>query len=206
MIFDGKKIITNATELVEVFNNHCINIVEKSFGIKWRHVTCDNNIENKRIAIQVIKKYFENHPSIKQIQENFQHQHIPSIPYTTTEEVKKLLKEVNAKKASGFDKIPPKLVKLAAGVLAAPLSKTINNSISKGVFPNEAKIALVSPLDKKTDKNSVLNYRPVSILPTFSKIFGKVIKNYLMKSMDNFFRLISQHIERLTVRHMCCCV
>ena len=81
----------------------------------------------------------------------------------------------------------PKLVKLAAGVLAAPLSKTINNSISKGVFPNEAKIALVSPLDKKTpDKNSVLNYRPVSILPTFSKIFGKVIKNYLMESMDNF--------------------
>ena len=46
----------------------------------------------------------------------------------------------------------------------------------------------MSPLDKKTpDKNSVLNYRPVSILPTFSKIFGKVIKNYLMKSMDNFF-------------------
>ena len=39
-----------------------------------------------------------------------------AIPYTTTEEVKKLLKEVNAKKASGFDKIPPKLVKLAAGV------------------------------------------------------------------------------------------
>ena len=48
------------------------------------------------------------------------------------------------------DKIPQKLIKLAAGVLAAPLSKTINNSISKGVFPNEAKIALVSPLDKKT--------------------------------------------------------
>ena len=46
----------------------------------------------------------------------------------------------------------------------------------------------MSPLDKKTpDKNSVLNYRPVSILPTFSKIFGKVIKNYLMKSMDNNF-------------------
>ena len=67
----------------------------------------------------------------------------------TTEEVKKLLQEVNAKKASGFDKILPKQVKLAARVLAAPLSKTINNSRSKGVFPNEAKIALVSLLDKK---------------------------------------------------------
>ena len=63
-----------------------------------------------------------------------------------------------------------------------------NNSILKGVFPNEAKIALVCPLDKKTpDRNSVLNYRPVGILPTFSKIFVKVIKNYLMKSMDNYF-------------------
>ena len=46
----------------------------------------------------------------------------------------------------------------------------------------------MSPLDKKTpDKNSVLNYRPVSIFPTFPKIFGKVIKDYLMKSMDKFF-------------------
>ena len=75
-------------------------------------------------------------------------------PHTTTEEVKKLLKDVNAKKASGFDKIATKLVKLGAGVLAPPLSKTINNSISKGVFPYEANMALVSPLDKKTpDKN-----------------------------------------------------
>ena len=65
MIFDGKKIIANETELVEVFNNHYINIVEKSSGIKLRHVARYNNIENKRIVTQVIKKYFENHLSIK---------------------------------------------------------------------------------------------------------------------------------------------
>ena len=71
MIFDGKKIITNESELAEVFNNHYVNIVEKSAGKKSRHVARGNNIENKRIGIQVTKKYFENHPSIKQIQENF---------------------------------------------------------------------------------------------------------------------------------------
>ena len=65
MIFDGKKIVTNETELVEAFNNHYINTVEKSSGKKSRHVAHDNDIENKRIAIQVINKYFENHPSIK---------------------------------------------------------------------------------------------------------------------------------------------
>ena len=55
MILDGNKIITNETELVEVFNNHYINIVEKSSGKKSRHVARDNNIENKRIVMQVIK-------------------------------------------------------------------------------------------------------------------------------------------------------
>ena len=54
------------------------------------------------------------------------------------------------KKASGFDKILPKLVQLAARVLAAPLLKTMNDCKSRGVFPNKEKIALVSPLDKKT--------------------------------------------------------
>ena len=72
MIFDGKKIITNETELVELFKNHYINIVGKSSDEKPRQVARDNNIENKRIAIQIIKKYLENHPIIKQIQENFQ--------------------------------------------------------------------------------------------------------------------------------------
>ena len=47
----------------------------------------------------------------------------------------------------------------------------------------------MSPLQKKTDKNSILNYRPVSILPTFSKIFVKAYKKYLTESMDNYFLL-----------------
>lgn len=44
----------------------------------------------------------------------------------------------------------PKLVKLAAGVLAALLSKAINNSISKGIIRDEEKISLVSAFDKTT--------------------------------------------------------
>ena len=57
MIFDGKKIISNETELVEVFNENYIIVVEKFSGKKPRHIARDNNIKNKRIAIQV-KKLF----------------------------------------------------------------------------------------------------------------------------------------------------
>ena len=46
----------------------------------------------------------------------------------------------------------------------------------------------MSPLDKETpDKNSASNYWPVSLLPNFSEIFGKVIKNHSMERMDNSF-------------------
>ena len=57
--------------------------------------------------------------------------------------------------------MPPKLFKLAASYLAIPLSQLINNSIKKGLFPENAKLVSGTPIDKKTDdKNFVLNFCP----------------------------------------------
>ena len=67
---------------------------------------------------------------------------------------------------------------------------TAHQGISKEVFSNEAKTALVPPLEKdstKVDKSCVLNLSLLSVFATFSKIFDKVIKNHLMKSADNYF-------------------
>ena len=99
-----------------------------------------------------------------------------------------MLKGVNAKKTTSFDKIPPKVVNLSEGFLATPLSETINNSISKGIFPNEVKIVLVSPPDEK-HQTEILIYTLGQLLYylLFSKIFDKVIINYLMEIMDNDF-------------------
>ena len=47
---------------------------------------------------------------------------------------------IDTKKATGFDKIPPKLVKLSAEVLSTPLSIAINKGLKYGVFPDDAKI------------------------------------------------------------------
>ena len=60
------------------------------------------------------------------------------------------------KKAVGFGMTPPKLVKIAINVSCQPLSNAINNSLSKGIFPDDAKIAIVLPLDKVTsNKNNI---------------------------------------------------
>ena len=91
---------------------------------------------------------------------------------------KNALKNIDTKKATSFDKILPKLVKLSAEILSTPLSIAINNNLKYGVFPNDPKIASVVPLDKgKPNKNEISNFRPFSILNTFFKIYEKVIKD-----------------------------
>ena len=90
------------------------------------------------------------------------------------QDVKKILKELSTEKPTGVDMMPPKLVQLAANYLNEPLSQSINNSIKKGLFPENAKVASVTPMDKKTDgKNSVLNFCPINVLNCFSKKFTK---------------------------------
>ena len=87
-----------------------------------------------------------------------------------------------------MDTIPPKLIKIGAYIIAEPLTQAINCCLRQGIFPDNAKIACVVPVDKgKPEKYDVLNYRPVSILHAFSKIYKKVIKNQLVSYFDKYF-------------------
>ena len=73
-------------------------------------------------------------------------------------------------------------------MLSQPLADAINNRISKGVFPDNVKIASVSSIEKPSDdQNKVSNFRPVSVLKTFSEINESVIKNQLISFLSNIF-------------------
>ena len=93
---------------------------------------------------------------------------------------------------------------MASDVLAEPLSIAINNSISTSTFPNNAKIASVVPIDKKTDDKYVIsNFRPVSILNCFSKVYEKVIKNELLKSMNvHLSPFLSAYRKNYNMQHV----
>ena len=140
--------------------------MEKSCGKKPINISGEYGNMSDTEAIHLICKNFENHQSIKEIRRNL----IESAPptqsknqaFVSSEHVKKLLKNKDQKKYTGIDKIPPKLVQLSADILSTPLSNAINNSILKGKFPDDVKVASVSPLDKHTDnKCSVSNFCPV---------------------------------------------
>ena len=78
--------------------------------------------------------------------------------YTNPSHVAFLLKSLDIKKASGLDKIPSKLRQTASDILSVPLSQANNNSLMNEMFPDVAKVTMVSPIDKKTNgKNKISN-------------------------------------------------
>ena len=92
--------------------------------------------------INEIVQLYSNHLSILKIRENFNSsQTVEQFNSVTNSEIHKLLKNIDESKATGTDKVPPKLVKISAEVLSQPLADGINNSISKGVFQDNVKIS-----------------------------------------------------------------
>ena len=110
----------------------------------------------------------------------------------SSDEVRKLLQHLKPRKAIDDDKLPPTLIKIAAESLSTPLSIAINNSFKQNIFPDNAKVACVKPLDKKTEnKHSISNFRPVSILNTFSEIYQKFSKDFLDFELEMFLSTFS---------------
>ena len=57
-------------------------------------------------------------------------------------------------------------------------------SFAQGIFPDELKLARVVPIYKSGDKKEVSNYRPISVFSFYSKIFEKIIYEYVVEFMD----------------------
>ena len=171
------------------FHRYLTNIVEKSCGSEPNKIgTTLGSLNDSDVIDRMIKSY-QNHPSVLKIKNKFGSD-LNSFDFQQIKapEVKKLLKEIDIKKAVGVDTIPPKLIKIGADIIAEPLTPAINCCLCQGIFPDNAKVASVVPVDKgKPDKYDVLNYRPVSILNTFSKIYEKVIKNQSASYIHKYF-------------------
>ena len=93
----------------------------------------------------------------------------------TKDEVKDILRLMNVNKAHGPDEISAHMIKLCANELCEPLRIIFQNIIDTGIFPDQWKEANVTPVHKKKDKKTVSNYRPISLLPLFAKVFERIV-------------------------------
>ena len=112
--------------------------------------------------------------------------HFPNIKFnnTSTNEIEKIIKSLNLKKSAGYDEIPTKILKISAPFISSPLNYICNKSIISGTFPTRLKYSIVKPLFKKGDKYNMVNYRPISLLTAFSKVFEKIISETLLRHIE----------------------
>lgn len=159
------RLVLDETELAECFNDFFINIASK---IKEPIVDSDfsklkNHIESK-IPENVL---FE----LPEIDETF---------------VFKFLSSLDISKATGLDGIGPRLLKLSSPVITKSITFVVRQSLLTGKFPSLWKQAKVNPLHKGGAKEEINNYRPISILPTLSKLLEKFIQKHLMTFMNTY--------------------
>ena len=110
------------------------------------------------------------------------------LPNITTSFLEKPLKEKEFKdaffalktnKSPGNDNLHVNVIRKLYHELKIPLMNIFSLSLKKGIFPEKMKIAKVSPIFKKGDKSILSNYRPISVLPCFSKILERIMFNRL---------------------------
>ena len=101
-----------------------------------------------------------------------------------SDEIVKIISKFNENKSPGHDDIGNMIVKKVALEISKPLEIIFNCSLKTGVVPEQLKIAKVIPIYKKDDPEVFSNYRPVSVLPCFSKILERIMFNRCMNYID----------------------
>ena len=96
-------------------------------------------------------------------------------------------KNITPKTSCDVDGIQQKIVLSDIEILAPVIAHLVNVSLKTGVFPDNAKIARVIPVYKnKGSKDIFDNYRPISLLPVFSKIIEKLIYNKVFEFLVRY--------------------
>ena len=104
-----------------------------------------------------------------------------------------IIKNLNANKAHGWDDISIRMIQLCGKSIALPLKLLFKTILEEGTFPEDCKKSNVVPINKKESKNLTKNYRPISLLPIFSKILGRLIFNSKFNFLDKI--IFSQSVN-----------
>uniref|UniRef100_A0A8C1QAV6 Reverse transcriptase domain-containing protein n=1 Tax=Cyprinus carpio TaxID=7962 RepID=A0A8C1QAV6_CYPCA len=163
IVVDDKKII-DKNEILNSFNNHFI-----AAGSLYE--TLHNSVSGSPTACPV---------------DHLLSAQLFNFKTVTVPEVRKALKDLDPKKSSGPDKLEPYFLKIAADLIATPVTYLINLSLATNQVPAIWKSANVLSLHKGGDPANINNYRPISKLSVLTKLMESVIsmqlKDYLINN------------------------
>jgi len=102
------------------------------------------------------------------------------------QEVQTLISKLDEKKAIRHGDVPTKFLKLSNSVVTPFLTHIFNRCMAEGIYPNYLKEAQILPLHTSGDSKICSNYRPISLLPQFNKMFEKLLHDRLYCYLKDF--------------------
>ena len=110
---------------------------------------------------------------------------------TSRDEILLLINKLPSNRSSGHDNLDNILLKQLKFVIATPLEIVFNKSLQTGTFPYQMKNAEIIPLYKNKEKDLCINYRPISLLITMSKLLEKIVYKKTYEFLDTTGQLYS---------------
>jgi hypothetical protein len=165
------------------------NLLHRQGNMKVSDISLNINgklFTDQNIVVDKMNKYFINvadnlAKEIPQPNSNFQdylvnpNEHSIYLTEISPDEINKIIKNLGLNKAGDIYGNTTNLVKLGGPVLIQILTVLFNKSLDQGVFPSALKTSKVVPIHKGDSIFTVSNYRPISLLPIFSKILEKLM-------------------------------
>lgn len=161
-------IISNSSEVAEGFNDHFSNMVQADTSLKPQN--------------------FTNHPSVKLIADRESLVIFSFVPVSSSY-VSTILHNLDLKKAVGVDGISSRLLRLSAPRIVNEITRLINHFISSHSWPQEWKCSTVTPVFKKDEDTSKVNYRPISILTALFKVYERIMYDQLHHAFQSHLSL-----------------
>ena len=174
-------------------------LLRKDNIVSIEKIKIDNEVyENPKQLANIFVEHFTNAAtSLRPVNFNTEN-HKPYLPLRTTEwdfhelnenDLKKIIQELKPKNGTGYDEISNKIIKNCLADSTNILLQIINTSMSESVFPEKMKVAKILPLHKKGNREMLDNYRPISLLPTLSKLLEKAVAKQINSALD-LYRVI----------------
>ena len=155
MRIDNKE-ITNQNTIANIFNSYFLSIAESLNSGNNKHT----NIKDPNPISYLINSFHRPFPKI-------------SWHYASTYEIEKIIKSLKSKITGGYDEISTQILKFSAPIISL-LIYICNAILNTGIFPVRLKYTIIKPIFKKGDDQDITNYRPISLLTSFSKVIEKL--------------------------------
>jgi len=156
----GDELVDDYTKIAEIFNQHFTSIAKVNV-VNNNYKTSSANNRYTPTPIYYLLPSF-----------NHKFSNFKLMPFST-KDIRNIIKSLNTKNSHGYDEVSTKLLKLSSPFILSPLTHICNKSLALGIFPDRLKYSEIKPPFKKGDKLNISNYRPISLLSSFSKVLEK---------------------------------